>query len=123
MLREGGLSDDRVNPRIMFIYSPFSHSVEAGFTAYQVSSDGGALLLREVDRKINLLGRLAGCFSNRCDQGTTAFISWRNCSRELSRPYFSKLACGASVRWECTFHSLFQFCVSSLWIGDLCRVY
>jgi hypothetical protein len=36
--------------------------VEAGFTAGQVSSDGGSLLLREVDRKINLLGRLAGCF-------------------------------------------------------------
>jgi hypothetical protein len=29
-----------------------------------VSSDGGALLLREVDRKINLLGRLAGCFQD-----------------------------------------------------------
>jgi hypothetical protein len=27
-----------------------------------VSSDGGALLLREVERRINLLGRLAGCF-------------------------------------------------------------
>jgi hypothetical protein len=26
--------------------------------------EGGALLLREVDRKINLLGRLAGCFSD-----------------------------------------------------------
>jgi hypothetical protein len=36
--------------------------VEAGFTAGQVSTDGGALLLRQVDRKINLLGRLAGCF-------------------------------------------------------------
>ena len=40
----------------------FSRRVEAGFTAGQVSSDGGALLLREVDRKINLLGRLTGCF-------------------------------------------------------------
>ena len=40
----------------------FSRCVEAGFTAGQVSSDGGALLLREVDRRINLLGRLAGCF-------------------------------------------------------------
>ena len=40
----------------------FSRRVEAGFTAGQVSSDGGALLLREADRKINLLGRLAGCF-------------------------------------------------------------
>lgn len=40
----------------------FSRCVEAGFTAGQVSSDGGALLLRQVDRKIKLLQRLAGCF-------------------------------------------------------------
>jgi hypothetical protein len=40
----------------------FSRRVEAEFTAGQVSSDGGALLLREVERKINLLERLAGCF-------------------------------------------------------------
>ena len=42
----------------------FSRRVEAGFTAGQVSSDGGALLLRGADRKINLLGRLSGCFSD-----------------------------------------------------------
>src|SRR6202453_2759566 len=40
----------------------FSRRVEAGFTAGRVCSDGGSLLLREVDRKINLLGRLAGSF-------------------------------------------------------------
>jgi hypothetical protein len=40
----------------------FSRRVEAGFTAGQVSSDGGALLLREADRRINLLGRVAACF-------------------------------------------------------------
>jgi Transposase DDE domain group 1 len=34
------------------------------FSAGQVSSDGGALLLREVEGKINLLGRLANCFSD-----------------------------------------------------------
>jgi hypothetical protein len=38
--------------------------VEAGFTACRVSSDGGALLLREVERRIHLLGRLGGCFSD-----------------------------------------------------------
>ncbi|HEX5284025.1 MAG TPA: IS1380 family transposase [Bryocella sp.] len=43
----------------------FSRRVEAGFTAGQVCSDGGSLLLREADRRINLLGRLAGCFSDR----------------------------------------------------------
>ena len=36
--------------------------MEAGFTAGQVSSDGGALLLRAVDGQINLVGRLADCF-------------------------------------------------------------
>ena len=42
----------------------FSRRVEAGFTAGQVSSDGGSLLLRQADRKIKLLGRLAGCFTD-----------------------------------------------------------
>jgi hypothetical protein len=36
--------------------------VEAGFTAGRVSSDGGALLLREVEGKIKLLERAAACF-------------------------------------------------------------
>jgi len=46
-----------------FSFAPhFSRCVEAGFTAGQVSTEGGALLLREVDGKIDLLGRLAGCF-------------------------------------------------------------
>ena len=40
----------------------FSRRVQAEFTAGRVSSDGGAVLLREADRRINLLGRLAGCF-------------------------------------------------------------
>ena len=47
----------------------FSRRVEAGFTAGQVSSDGGALLLRETDRRINLLGRLGGCFRDGRNQG------------------------------------------------------
>jgi hypothetical protein len=42
----------------------FSRRVEAGFTAGQVSTDDGALLLREVDRKINVMGRPAGCFTD-----------------------------------------------------------
>ena len=40
----------------------FSRRVEAEFTAGQVSSDGGGLLLREVDGRIDLVKRLAGCF-------------------------------------------------------------
>ena len=46
-----------------FSFAPhFSRRVEAGFTAGQVSSDGGALLLRAADGRINLLSRLAACF-------------------------------------------------------------
>ena len=61
----------------------FSRRVEAGFTAGQVSSDGGSLLLREADRKINLLGRLAGCFSDgrrRCWSSTSYRRCWRSAS-------------------------------------------
>jgi hypothetical protein len=42
----------------------FSRRVHSEFTAGRVSSDGGSLLLREADRKINLLGRLSSCFSD-----------------------------------------------------------
>ncbi len=45
----------------------FSRHIEAGFSGGQVTSDGGALLLREVDRKVNLLGRLSACFTDRRD--------------------------------------------------------
>ncbi len=52
------------NQEVFSFAAHFSRRVEAGFTAGQVSSDGGALLLREVDRRIRLLERLAGCFSD-----------------------------------------------------------
>ena len=48
-----------------FSFAPhFSRRVEAEFSAGQVSSDGGSLLLREADRRIHLLERLVGCFSD-----------------------------------------------------------
>src|ERR1700686_392743 len=40
----------------------FSRRVEAGFTAGQVSSDGGALLLRETELRIKLMERLGARF-------------------------------------------------------------
>jgi hypothetical protein len=43
--------------------------VTARFDAGPVSSDGGALLLREVARKIDLLPRLAACFTDGRDPG------------------------------------------------------
>lgn len=40
----------------------FSRRVEADFTAERLSGDGGGLLLRQVDRRLGLLHRLAQCF-------------------------------------------------------------
>jgi len=43
----------------------FSRDVVARFDGGTMTSDGGALLLRQTDRRLNLLGRLAACFDDR----------------------------------------------------------
>ena len=53
------------NQEVFSFASHFSRRVEASFTAGQVSTDGGALLLRQADRKIDLLKRVASCFTDR----------------------------------------------------------
>jgi hypothetical protein len=45
-----------------------SRRVEADFTGGHLSSDGGSLLLREVDRSERLCEQLAGCFTDYRDQ-------------------------------------------------------
>jgi hypothetical protein len=53
-----------------FPFAPaFRREVVARFDAGPVSSDGGALLLREVVSKIDLLPRLAACFTDGRDPG------------------------------------------------------
>lgn len=47
----------------------FSREVRAQFDGGQQSSDGGALLLREADRRLNLVSRFAGCFVDGRDGG------------------------------------------------------
>jgi hypothetical protein len=42
----------------------FSRSVEAAFEGEQISSDGGGLLLRETERRLGIVSRLAGCFGD-----------------------------------------------------------
>jgi len=53
------------NQEVFSFASHFSRRVEASFTAGQVSTDGGALLLRQADRKIGLLKRVESCFTDR----------------------------------------------------------
>jgi DDE family transposase len=48
-----------------FAFAPhFSRQVSARFSERQLSTEGGALLLRETDRKIGLLARVSKCFSD-----------------------------------------------------------
>src|SRR5215831_1249889 len=48
-----------------FIFAPhFSRQVSARFSERQLSTEGGALLLRETERKIGLLSRVAKCFTD-----------------------------------------------------------
>ncbi len=53
------------NQEVFSFASHFSRRVEASFTAGQVSTDGGALLLRQADVKIGMLKRVASCFTDR----------------------------------------------------------
>ena len=53
------------NQEVFSFAAHFSRRVEASFTAGQVSSDGGALLLRQADGKIDLLSRVTACFTDR----------------------------------------------------------
>jgi hypothetical protein len=59
----------------------FSRRVQAEFTAGRISSDGGALLLRETDRRIDLLGRLSSCFLD----GRTPLLVKHRLSEMLSQ--------------------------------------
>ena len=48
-----------------FEFAPhFSRPVVAQFEGGQITSDGGALLLRETDRRLNVMPRLAACFDD-----------------------------------------------------------
>ena len=50
------------------VFQPLGRrSVVAGFDAGRVSSDGGALLLGELDRRTGIVDRFAGCFTDHRD--------------------------------------------------------
>lgn len=52
--------------------SHFSRKVQANFAGGQISSDGGALLLRETERRVDVIGRFAACFR---DQRHPSYIT------------------------------------------------
>jgi hypothetical protein len=60
----------------------FSRAVVADFAGGRLTSDAGALLLRQADRRIGFLRRLAGCFTDfrlqaRCDHSVEQMVAQR----------------------------------------------
>jgi hypothetical protein len=64
MPKGNGLSMTECNQTSFLFEAHFSRRVEACFDGAAMTTDGGALLLRAVDKKIRLLQRVAACFSD-----------------------------------------------------------
>jgi len=62
----------------------FSRRGVAEFSGDRLTTDGGALLLREADRKIGLLRRVADCFSGHAAAGAGRATACRRCWRSAS---------------------------------------
>jgi hypothetical protein len=59
--------------QISFQFAPhFSRKVQVDFAGGQISSDGGAVLLRETERRVDGIGRFAACFR---DQRHPSYIT------------------------------------------------
>jgi hypothetical protein len=73
-----------------FSFAPhFSRKVQADFAGGQISSDGGALLLRETERRVHVIGRFTACFR---DQRHPSYIIHE--VREMIRQRVYSLALG-----------------------------
>jgi Transposase DDE domain group 1 len=69
----------------------FSRQVVASFDGARMTTDGGALLLRVVDRKIGLLKRVTACFTLNSDY----FLS----VSPYAKQSFKQFHCPSSVLW------------------------
>jgi hypothetical protein len=67
MPKGNGLSMTECNQTVFPFEAHFSRQVEARFDGSAMSTDGGALLLRAVDRKVRLMQRVADCFTDARD--------------------------------------------------------
>ncbi len=76
--------------------------MSAQFDGGVISSDGGALLLREVDRRLNLLPRVAACFEDRrhpqrIEHRVGELVSQRVCALALG---YEDLNDHDQLRWD-----------------------
>ena len=56
------------SPLILDLFPVSGKPVELSFTGDQISSDGGLLLLREVENQLGLIDRISACITDNRDQ-------------------------------------------------------
>src|SRR5271157_414411 len=78
----------------------FSRRVGAAFDGGTMTSDGGALLLRETDRRLNLLPRLAECFLDRRPLAPTKFRSIQAVNSPAAAPSANHGSEGSTSRFQ-----------------------
>jgi hypothetical protein len=85
----------------------FSRQLMARFDGGTMTSDGGALLLRQTDQRLNLLTRLAACFEDRRSPWLIShrleelvsqrYMDWRWATRISA----IMISCGKIHCWRC----------------------
>ena len=98
---------------LSFFLSPVKNKkVQAGYTGKDISTDGGALLLREMDNRLGLTARLSGCINDERDQ---RYIDHQ--LKEMLRQRIFQIACGYEDGNDCNqlrSDSIFKLCAGKL---------
>lgn len=55
-------------PIVHELFPVSNKQIELSFTGYDISSDGGLLLLREVENQMGLINRISNCITDNRDQ-------------------------------------------------------
>ncbi len=64
----------------LIFHDPGSRDVVGRFDGGELTSDAGAVLLREVDKRIGLLGRMSACFEDGRAPPSASSTRWRRWS-------------------------------------------
>ena len=96
-----------------FLLSPVKDKkVQASYTGKDISTDGGALLLREIDRRLGLIDKLTGCINDERDQ---RYIDHQ--LSEMLRQRTFQIACGYEDGNDCDqlrSDAVFKVCAGKL---------
>lgn len=110
--------DQEIQGQNQQIHLPFFLSalknkpVEVSYTGREISSDGGALLLREVERQTGLIEKLSGCID---DQRDNRYVTHQ--VEQMLKQRIYQIACGYEDGNDCDLlraDSIFKICAGNM---------